>query len=55
VLDGGHLFFFSLEALRGKPLEQQTQEKFQQFGLFLLISLMIFVFYNDLTRIFANG
>ena len=55
VLDGGHLFFFSLEALRGKQLEQQTQEKFQQFGLFLLISLMIFVFYNDLARIFTKG
>lgn len=55
VLDGGHLFFFSLESLRGKPLEPKTQEKFQQFGLYLLISLMVFVFYNDLARIFMKG
>ena len=52
VLDGGHLFFFSIEALRGKPMSEQTQEKLQQFGLFLLLSLMLFVFYNDLSRIF---
>ncbi len=55
VLDGGHLFFFTVEALRGKPMSRQTQEKLQQFGLFLLISLMLFVFYNDLNRIFFQG
>jgi regulator of sigma E protease len=55
ILDGGHLFFFSIEALRGKPMSEKTQEKLQQFGLFLLISLMLFVFYNDLSRIFFKG
>ncbi|MBW1791518.1 MAG: RIP metalloprotease RseP [Deltaproteobacteria bacterium] len=55
ILDGGHLVFFSLEAIRKKPLEKKTMEKFQQFGLLLLGSLMIFVFYNDIVRIFTKG
>ncbi len=55
VLDGGHLVFFSVEALRGKPLSMRTQELWQQVGLVLLISLMFFVFYNDLVRIFTHG
>ncbi len=55
ILDGGHLFFFSIEALRGRPISEQTQEKLLQFGMFLLVSLMVFVFYNDLSRIFFSG
>jgi len=55
ILDGGHLVFFSVEALRGKPLSMKTQEMWQQVGLVLLISLMFFVFYNDLVRIFTHG
>lgn len=55
LLDGGHLFFFSMEAIRRKPLSLRTQEMFQQIGLVLLISLMLFVFYNDLVRIFTKG
>jgi regulator of sigma E protease len=53
-LDGGHLVFFTVEAIRRKPLSMRTRELFQQVGLFLLISLMFFVFYNDLVHIF-NG
>lgn len=55
ILDGGHLVLFSLEAVRGKPLTDETMEKLQQFGLLLLASLMIFVFYNDILRIFNQG
>ena len=54
VLDGGHLMFILIEIVRGKPLSRQKIEIAQQFGLFLLISLMIFVFYNDLARIFSQ-
>lgn len=50
VLDGGHLVFLTLEAIRGKPLSEKTQIMAQQMGLFLLGSLMIFVFYNDIVR-----
>lgn len=55
ILDGGHLVFFSIEAIRKKPLEKKTMERFQQFGLLLLASLMVFVFYNDIARIFTKG
>lgn len=55
MLDGGHLLFYTMEAIRRKPLSLRTQETFQQIGLLLLISLMIFVFYNDLVRIFTKG
>lgn len=55
ILDGGHLFFFSLEAIRRKPLSLKAQEICQQVGLVLLGSLMIFVFYNDLVRLFFKG
>lgn len=55
ILDGGHLVFFSIEAIRKKPLDKKTMEKFQQFGLLLLASLMVFVFYNDIVRIFTKG
>ncbi len=55
VLDGGHLFFFSIEALRRKPLGLRAQERLQQVGIVLLGSLMLFVFYNDFVRIFSKG
>lgn len=55
MLDGGHLVFYTMEAVRRKPLSLRTQEMFQQIGLVLLISLMVFVFYNDLARIFMKG
>ncbi len=51
VLDGGHLFFLVVEALRRKPLEVRVQIIAQQVGIVLLGSLMIFVFYNDIMRI----
>ncbi len=53
ILDGGHLVFFSVEAIRRKPLSMRTMEMWQQVGLVLLGSLMIFVFYNDLVRLFG--
>ncbi len=55
VLDGGHLALYTLEAIRRKPLELRTQEKLQQLGILLLGFLMIFVFYNDIVRIFTKG
>jgi regulator of sigma E protease len=55
ILDGGHLAFFSIEAVMRKPLSIRTQEVWQQIGLMLLAALMIFVFYNDLIRVFSGG
>jgi regulator of sigma E protease len=54
VLDGGHLLFFSIEAIKGSPVSVKVREIAQQVGLFLLILLMILVFYNDITRIFFS-
>ena len=51
VLDGGHLVFLSLEAIRRKPLSDRTMEISQKIGIALLGTLMIFVFYNDIVRL----
>lgn len=49
VLDGGHLLFFAIEAVQRRPVSMRMRETAQQIGIFLLILLMIFVFYNDIT------
>lgn len=52
VLDGGHLVFYTLEAIRGKPLSLRKLEIAQQVGIILLFSLMAFALLNDFTRSF---
>ncbi len=54
VLDGGHLLFSLIEWLRGKPVSLRKREIAQQVGLVLLVGLMIFAFYNDITRWLAR-
>ncbi len=51
VLDGGHLVFLSMEAIRRKPLSERTMEISQKIGIAILGTLMIFVFYNDILRL----
>jgi regulator of sigma E protease len=51
ILDGGHILFFLIEMVKGKPLSEKSRERAQQVGLFLLLSLMVFAFYNDIMRI----
>jgi regulator of sigma E protease len=51
LLDGGHLLFFVFEGVRGKPLELRYREMMLQVGLFLLVALMAFVIFNDISRI----
>jgi len=48
MLDGGHLMFYLIEKILGRPLSQKTQEGFFRIGMFLLFSLMFFVTFNDL-------
>lgn len=50
ILDGGHLVFFTIEALRGAPLSMRKMEIAQQVGLILLISLMVLSLFNDITN-----
>ncbi|MCK4619949.1 MAG: RIP metalloprotease RseP [Desulfobacterales bacterium] len=54
VLDGGHLVFFFIEAVTGRPVNVKFREIAQQVGIFVLIMLMIYVFYNDITRMFFS-
>ena len=54
VLDGGHLLFYLVEALKGSPLSDQTQMAFQQVGMFILLCLMALGFYLDIGRVFAS-
>jgi regulator of sigma E protease len=51
ALDGGHLAFFAVEGLLRRPLRPRQREIAQQVGLLLLITLMVFVFYNDIHRL----
>jgi len=51
VLDGGHLVFLTIEGIRRRPLSDRAMEMSQKVGIFLLVSLMVFVFYNDILRI----
>ena len=48
LLDGGHLFFYFIEFIRGKPLSGKVQLIFYKFGIFVLFSLMFFATFNDL-------
>jgi len=52
VLDGGHIVFIILETLNGGPLSRRKLEIAQQFGLSLLLLLMVGALFNDFTRIF---
>jgi regulator of sigma E protease len=52
VLDGGHLLFFALEAIRGKPVSEKIQLFFQQVGVTLLLLLMAVAMFVDIQRLF---
>lgn len=54
LLDGGHLLFFIIELISGREVNVKWREMAQQIGFALLIMLMIFVFYNDIVRIFGK-
>jgi len=48
LLDGGHLLFYSIEAVRGRPLSERAQEVGFRIGLAIVLMLMIFATFNDL-------
>jgi regulator of sigma E protease len=54
LLDGGHLLFYSVEAVRGRPLSPRAQEMGARIGLGLVLMLMVFVTYNDILH-FASS
>lgn len=53
MLDGGHLLFYTLEALRGKPVSERVMEHGHRIGLGVLAALMSLAFFNDFTRLFS--
>jgi regulator of sigma E protease len=51
VLDGGHLVYYGLEAVRGRPLSERFLEVTQKAGLVVVAAMMILALFNDLTRL----
>jgi regulator of sigma E protease len=51
VLDGGHLFFFAIEAVKGKPVSIRMMEIANQIGLVLILMLVALTFFNDISRL----
>ena len=54
LLDGGHLMYHIAELIQGKPVSERIMQIGQQIGMALLLTLMVFAFYNDLTRLFTG-
>lgn len=54
LLDGGHLLFYAIEAVRGKPLSERAQELGFRVGLALVLMLMVFATYNDFKHLTAS-
>jgi regulator of sigma E protease len=54
LLDGGHLLFYAVEAIRGRPLSDRAQEMGFRIGLGLVLMLMVFATYNDILHLAAS-
>jgi regulator of sigma E protease len=50
VLDGGHLFFLLVEKIKGSPVSERVLGYSQMVGVVLIISLMVYVTFNDVVR-----
>ena len=55
ILDGGQIFFCLIEGIRRKPLSMKMQIALQNVGFILLMSLMLFAFWNDFSRIYERN
>lgn len=51
VLDGGHLLFYTIELLAGRPVPEKIQSVGYQLGLFMVLGIMLLALYNDFTRL----
>jgi regulator of sigma E protease len=54
LLDGGHLLFYLIEAIRGRPLSERAQEMGFRIGLAIVLMLMIFATFNDILHLTAS-
>ncbi len=55
LLDGGHLMFYLVEAIRGRPVSERIQQAGMRVGIALVASLMIFTTTHDVMRLFGRG
>lgn len=53
VLDGGHLIFFTIEAIKGSPVSMRLQQVATQVGMLFLLGLMLFAVSNDIKKLFG--
>jgi regulator of sigma E protease len=54
ILDGGHIVFLGLEKIRGKPLGLKVDQMINKFGVAFIMSLAVFITYNDIVRNFGE-
>ncbi|HXM83716.1 MAG TPA: RIP metalloprotease RseP [Burkholderiales bacterium] len=54
LLDGGHLMYYAIEIIKGRPVSERAMELGQRVGLALLLVMMAFAFYNDLNRLLTG-
>jgi regulator of sigma E protease len=54
LLDGGHLMYYAIEIVKGRPVSERAMELGQRVGLALLLVMMAFAFYNDLNRLLTG-
>jgi regulator of sigma E protease len=54
LLDGGHLLFYAIEALRGRPLSERAQEIGFRIGLAIVMMLMLFATWNDIVHLSSS-
>jgi regulator of sigma E protease len=54
LLDGGHLLFYAIETIRGRPLSERAQEMGFRIGLAIVLMLMIFATFNDIVHLAAS-
>ena len=54
ILDGGHLLFFTIEAIKGKPVTIRTMEIANQIGMVFILTLVVLTLFNDISRIILH-
>lgn len=54
MLDGGHLMYYTVEIFKGSPVSERVMELGQRAGLAILLALMVFAFYNDISRLLTG-
>ena len=53
VLDGGHLLFLGIEAVRGKALSVEQRLRWSHFGFLIIMGIMLWALSNDILRLFG--